>query len=121
MMKRLIFLLLVIPTLALASEPTPVVKQEVFHLITYLKNSGCKFNRNGSWYSPSEAADHLDQKYQYLLKKGLVTSTEDFIARAGSESSMSGKPYQVKCGANAPVQSGPWLKAELVKFRSNGQ
>jgi hypothetical protein len=56
MMKQLIFLLLVIPTLALASEPTPVVKQEVFHLITYLKNSGCQFNRNGSWYSPSEAA-----------------------------------------------------------------
>jgi hypothetical protein len=121
MMKRLIFLLLVIPTLALASEPTPVVKQEVFHLITYLKNSGCQFNRNGSWYSPSEAADHLDQKYQYLLKKGLVTSTEDFIARAASESSMSGKPYQVKCGANAPLQSSLWLKAELVKFRSNGQ
>jgi hypothetical protein len=34
---------------------------------------------------------------------------------------MSGKPYQVKCGANAPVQSSLWLKAELVKFRSNGQ
>lgn len=120
-MKRLILLLLAIPALALAGEPTPVVKQEVIHLITHLKNSGCQFNRNGSWYSPGEAADHLDQKYQYLLKKGLVTSAEDFIARAGSESSMSGKPYQVKCGANVPVQSGPWLKAELAKFPSNGQ
>jgi hypothetical protein len=116
-MKHLLFLLLALPGLALADQPAPAARQEIAHLIGYLKDSGCQFNRNGTWYSPVEAADHLDQKYRYLLKKGLVASAEDFIGRAASESSMSGKAYQVKCGSNAAVQSGPWLKAELAKFR----
>jgi len=117
-MKHLIFLLLSIPCMAWAGDLAPAAEQEISHLMDYLKNSGCQFNRNGTWYRPGEAADHLNQKYQYLLKKGLVASSEEFIARAGSQSSMSGKPYQVKCGADAPVHSGPWLQAELAKFRS---
>ena len=120
-MKRLILTLLLLPSLAFASEPSPAARQEIVHLIDYLKSSGCQFNRNGNWYSSSEAVDHLSQKYQYLLKKGLVSSAEDFISRAASESSMSGKPYQVKCGSGAPVQSGAWLKSELVKYRSGRQ
>src|SRR4051812_30662737 len=97
-MKRLILTLLLLSGLAFASEPSPAARQEIAYLIGYLKSSGCHFNRNGNWYSASEAADPLNQKYQYLLKKGLVSSAKDFISRAASESSMSGKPYQVKCG-----------------------
>jgi len=121
-MKRLILtLLLLLPSLALAGEPSLAARQEIAHLINYLNGSGCQFNRNGTWYGASEAADHLNLKYAYLLKKGRVSSAEEFIARAASESSMSSKPYQIKCGANPAVQSGPWLKSELVKYRNGGQ
>lgn len=121
-MKRLILtLLLLLPSLALAGEPSLAARQEIAHLINYLNGSGCQFNRNGTWYGASEAANHLNLKYSYLLKKGRISSAEDFIARAASESSMSSKPYQIKCGANPAIQSGPWLKSELVKYRKGGQ
>jgi hypothetical protein len=105
------------PLFAFAGEPPPAARQEIDHLVTYLKNSGCQFNRNGSWYGAGDAVDHINQKYQYLVKRDLVASAEDFIARAASESSFSGKAYLVKCGSGAPQPSGPWLKAELDKYR----
>jgi Family of unknown function (DUF5329) len=120
-MKKLLLALILLPVFSAAVEPSPTTQQEVAHLIGYLKNSGCEFNRNGSWYSSGEAADHLNQKYQYLLKKGLAVSAEEFISRVASESSTSGKPYQVRCGASALVPSGPWLQAELVKYRAAGR
>ena len=43
--------------------------------------------------------EHLQRKYDYLLKKSLVDTSEQFIQRAASKSSVSGKPYRVKCGA----------------------
>jgi hypothetical protein len=117
----LALLLLFLSTLAIAAEPREGTKQEIAHLLDYLSESACQFNRNGRWYGPAEAKAHLSQKYEYLLKRGLVGSAEDFIARAASESSMTGKPYQVKCGAQAPVQAGPWLRAELARYRSAGK
>ena len=116
-MKRL-FLALLLPGLAMAAEPSPAVTQEIAHLFSHLKSSDCQFNRNGSWYSTADAAAHLEKKYAYLLRKDLVSSSEDFIQRAATESSMSGKPYLVKCGAGKAVQSGPWFKAELKKYRA---
>jgi hypothetical protein len=117
-MRRLIpTTLLLVPLCAFAVEPPPAARQEIDHLVTYLKNSGCQFNRNGSWYGAEEAVDHLNQKYRYLVRRDLVGSAEDFIARAASESSFSGRAYLVKCGAGAAQPSGPWLKAELEKYR----
>ena len=116
------FLLAILPPLSLAAPsqaaPAPAARQEIAHLIGYLTASGCSFQRNGSWHDAAEAAKHLQRKYDYLLKRDLVASREDFIARAASESSLSGKPYQVRCGANAPVASAAWLKAELAKYRA---
>lgn len=102
---------------AFAAEPTPEAKQEISSLLNYLKSSGCEFNRNGTWYGAEEAVNHLNKKYDYLLKKGLVSSSEDFIKQAATESSMSSKAYLVKCGAGSPVQSGPWFRAELARLR----
>ena len=47
----------------------PAAKAEIDHLLDYLAKSGCEFNRNGSWYGSKEARDHLNDKYQYLLKR----------------------------------------------------
>lgn len=120
-MLRFILLLFLLPGLSFAGEPAPAARQEITHLIAHLKDSGCQFNRNGSWYSANEAVAHLNKKYDYLLAKGLVATAEDFIARAASESSISGKPYQVRCGTNAPVESGQWLRSALARYRSNGR
>jgi hypothetical protein len=104
--------------MAFAAPPPPAAQQEIKHLLAYLKDSGCEFNRNGTWYGANEATGHLKKKYDYLLKKELVASAEDFIRQAATESSMSGKPYTVRCGASSPSPSGEWFKAELEKHRA---
>jgi hypothetical protein len=101
-----------------SAEPDAVTRTEVAHLLKYLETSGCQFQRNGAWYPPGRAASHLNQKYEYMLKKGLVSNTESFIEGAASESSASGKPYSVKCGNAAAVPSAAWLQDELRRFRT---
>jgi hypothetical protein len=108
---------MLISSVVLAGDPPPAVQSEVTHLFDYIDNSGCQFYRNGSWHNAHEARSHLELKYRYLCSKGQVSCAEDVIERAGSKSSMSGKPYQIKCGDGAPVPSGDWLKAELQRFR----
>ena len=107
-----------LPLTTRAEPPSPAAAREIQHLIEHLQNSGCEFMRNGSWYDSGKAADHLRQKYDYLQKKGWVSTAEDFITRAGSESSMSHKPYEVRCAGKAAEPSGPWLQAELKRYRS---
>ena len=99
------------------AAPDARAQAEIAHLLEYVAMPGCQFDRNGSWHAGSEARSHLQQKYDYLVKRKLVTDAESFIARAATESSMSGKAYQVKCGDGKPVASAVWLKEELVRFR----
>ena len=100
-----------------AQAPSATVQKEVEQLFAALKQSQCEFQRNGTWYDAAKASEHLQQKYQYLLNKKLVPSTEAFIERAATESSMSGKPYQVRCGQNAPVNSRHWFEQQLKAIR----
>jgi len=102
---------------ASAAEPLPAAMAEIQHLLDYLGNSGCQFFRNGAWHSSTDARDHVQKKYTALLDRGLVRSTEDFIVRAASESSMSGQPYQVRCAGSEAMPSGKWLEAELARYR----
>ncbi|HEY0683482.1 MAG TPA: DUF5329 domain-containing protein [Steroidobacter sp.] len=103
---------------AVSAEPDAKTRQEILHLISHLSASGCRFNRNGTWYDAARAVSHLNRKYEYLSKRDLIPNTEAFIERAASESSVSGKPYLVKCGNAPEVQSAAWFREALQKFRS---
>lgn len=118
-MRKLLALSVLASSLAFgAAPPPPQAQKEISHLLHYLGHAGCQFNRNGNWYEPARAVDHVNEKYQYLLRRGLVGSAEEFIARAASESSQSHRPYQVRCGNAAPVAAADWLRAELVRYRA---
>lgn len=93
-------------------------QQEIAGLLRFVESSGCNFIRNGSEHSPKDARAHLQKKLDYLNDKGLVDSAEDFIARAATESSFSGTPYQVSCSGQKQG-SADWLKAELQRLRQN--
>jgi len=115
-----IFLLLIailLSSTSYAADSKDTMEKEIQHLFDYLKNSDCEFNRNDKWYNTEEAVKHINKKYQYLIKKGLINSTEQFIDQAASESSMSGKSYMVKCGESEPIKSSVWFKRELTRFR----
>jgi len=105
---------------AAQAAPDARAQAEIAHLLQYVATPGCQFQRNGSWHDGAEARSHLQQKYDYLVKRKLVTDAESFIARAATESSMSGSAYQVKCSGGKPVASAAWLKEELVRFRGRG-
>jgi hypothetical protein len=100
-----------------AAEPA-ATKAEIVHLFSVLEAANCQFNRNGTWYNTKEASGHLQTKYKYLQDKDLVPSAEKFIERAATESSFSGKAYQIKCADNVAQTSNPWFQAALVKYRS---
>jgi hypothetical protein len=106
---------------AWSAGPDETARAEIAHLLQHLESSGCQFQRNGSWYTATRATAHLNQKYEYLLNKGLVASAETFIDRAATRSSASGKPYAVKCGDAAAVPSADWLRDELKRFRATGK
>lgn len=119
MQPLLLMMALSIAGAAHAAEPSAAAKKEIQSLFTRLEGSGCQFFRNGSWHSAKDASGHLQQKYKALLNKGAITTAESFIELGASTSSVSGKPYQVRCGGN-DVQtetSAQWFKAELAKVR----
>ena len=101
---------------ALAAPPAQA-QREIDRLITALGQSGCQFQRNGSWYDASAAQAHLRKKYDWLVRRDMVASAEQFIERAGSQSSISGKPYQVRCAGRPAVTSASWLNARLAEIR----
>ncbi len=103
---------------AWAAQPDTRAKAEIAHLLSFVKASGCEFNRNGSWYPSEEAASHIERKYDYVLNKGMVSSAEDFIRLAATESSYSGRAYTVKCG-EATQTSADWLQQALQRFRQS--
>lgn len=105
---------------ARAAEPA-AAKLEIAHLFTVLEASNCQFYRNGSWHVAKDASLHLQSKYKYLQDKDLVPSAEKFIERAATQSSMSGKAYQIKCADNVVQPSAPWFQAALVKYRSGAK
>ena len=105
-------------TLAWSGELTPVMHKEITQLLERIESSNCSFNRNGSWHGPADARKHLQMKVDYMVKRNMLGSTEEFISKAATASSVSGEAYQIRCGNGAPMDSATWLTAELKRIRS---
>jgi Family of unknown function (DUF5329) len=115
MKRRSIAALLLMPLCALAA-PAQKTQSEIGLLMDALAASDCKFQRNGSWHDAREARKHLQRKYDYLLKKDQVGDTEQFIDRAASRSSISGRAYRVKC-AGREQDAATWFGERLRQLR----
>jgi hypothetical protein len=105
----LIFLL----PLAAQADEVPV---EIDYLLAAIGSSDCTFIRNGSRYDAEDAEAHLRMKYK--RGKRYASTTENFIERLASKSSMSRKPYFIECGSTEKVESGIWLEQRLEEFRA---
>src|SRR5690349_12823304 len=95
--KALLFCALLLASMPAFAAPSTTARKEIAQLMDALSHSGSQFQRNGSWYGAGEAHAHLQRKYDYLLKKDKADTAEQFIERAASQSSMSGRAYRVKC------------------------
>jgi hypothetical protein len=103
---------------SLALSAAPQVDAEIDQLLAALKGSGCRFQRNGTWYDAHVAAEHLGTKLVHLRRLDRIHSAEDFIRLAATESSMSGKAYSVACPGKQEVPSKAWLEEGLGRIRA---
>lgn len=118
MRRALAALVLALSAAAALAAPPADARREIDGLIAALGRSGCQFQRNGRWYPASDAQAHLRRKYDWLRKRDLVDSAEQFIARAGTQSSVSGRAYRVRCAGRAAEPSAAWLRARLAALRA---
>jgi hypothetical protein len=103
-----------------AAAPSETARREIASLIGALDGSSCRFERNGTWHDAAEARAHLQRKYDYLLKKDKVDTAEQFIERAASQSSMSGKPYRIACPGQPEQSAASWFGVRLQALRRAG-
>jgi hypothetical protein len=103
---------------AAAAPLSPAARVEIDALVSKLETSGCEINRNGTWYPAADVRSHLETKLNYLEKRGAVENAEQFIERAASKSSMSGRPYLIRCGDQPAMETGAWLTRELQAMRA---
>lgn len=109
---------LAVSAVAASAAPTAKAQREIDGLIAALGDSGCEFERNGSWHDAKTARAHLQKKYDYLRKRGMADTAESFIERGASKSSMSGKPYRVRCPGKAVDSAAHWFEQRLRTLRA---
>jgi hypothetical protein len=106
--------------LLLPSEASPrnddALLPAINHLLEYVEDSNCVFIRNDREYDSRNAAKHLKEKYDYFMSS--IKTPEDFIELAGSKSSVSGKPYWVRCTGQSPTLTVNWLMKELSDYKT---
>ena len=112
-----VVLLLLLSSMGFAQAFPSATKAEIDQLFKALEISNCEFSRNGTWYSAGKATGHLQKKYNYLLKRRLITTTESFIKLAATQSSVSGKLYFVRCDNKEVVTSKSWFIDRLNEIR----
>ena len=95
----------------------PAEKQKIEALIAKVASlEDARFVRNGSEYNSKNAAKFLRAKWS--SNDAEISTAQDFIAKAGTGSSTSGKPYLIRFKEGREVPCGDYLKGELAKLPS---
>jgi Family of unknown function (DUF5329) len=102
---------------ARAATP-PIASTEIDALLEAVEESECEFYRNGSWYDGKAAQSHLRYKYELLAHANRIKTAEDFIDKAATKSSLSGRAYAVKCSGTDAISSSEWLRETLACYRN---
>jgi Family of unknown function (DUF5329) len=100
------------------ATPPAIAQTEINYLLGSIESSGCEFYRNGSWYDSKMAEEHLRSKYELLAASARIKTAEDFIELAATKSSLSGRPYEIRCGGGLALTTNQWLHEVLVRYRS---
>ena len=102
-----------------AAQQTGDLDGTIQHLITYVRESGVKFERNFSSHDSVEAAKHIDNKYQHF--KDDIDTPEKFIELCATASLVTGKQYLVITAQDDEIPAGQWLNTELDRYRLQNQ
>ncbi len=117
-----------LPALLLAFPPVwgDWKKEEVRinYLLKEISRVEGVFVRNGTEYPPEEAVTHLKMKMERAMDSWFAPDREEwtaemFIDKLASESSLSGKPYQIKTNDGQVFNSRDWLYDKLNKYQNS--
>ena len=92
------------------------MQSEINHLLVFLENSECQFERNGKMHTGKDTVNHVKKKYNHFKTK--IDSAEKFIEYSATKSTISGKFYMVLCKDKPTVKTQDWLLHELKNYRS---
>jgi hypothetical protein len=106
-------------SLPVARADAPAIAQtEINYLLAFVQKSKCEFHRNGTWYDAKKAQEHLRYKYEALARGNRIQSAEDFVEKAATTSSLTGRPYEIRCQGGDVVTTSVWLHAALAQYRA---
>jgi hypothetical protein len=100
---------------ASAQEKPTTEKQKIEALIKHVEEmKDAKFVRNGTEYDAKAAAKFLRGKWE--ANAATIKTAKDFIEKAASVSTTTGKPYLIRPKSGQEMKSGEYLLAELKKL-----
>ncbi len=97
------------------SKPPENAESAIQYLLGYVADSGLTFIRNSKSHDAADAAEHMNNKYQYYRNK--IQTSEDFIRLCASKSLITGKPYLVIRKNGAEIRTDGWLLQALTSYR----
>ena len=108
-------LLILVAPRGIAAQQAEDLDTTVRYLITYVKQSDVTFERNFSSYNGTDAAAHINKKYQHF--KDEIDTPEKFIELCATASLMTRKLYLVTTKQGKQQPSSEWLNTELAVYR----
>lgn len=99
--------------------PSAATQDEIAFLLNAIAASKCSFIRNGQSYDAPAAVAHLRLKYERLAAQNQIRDADEFIAKAATRSSLTGRPYEIQCPGAPPVPTGQWLQDALLQHRAS--
>jgi hypothetical protein len=113
--KLMLAFLLAMAAVTAVAKPPMTETQKIEALIDSIQQiKGAVFIRNGSEYSADQAIHHLRMKWDSAGSR--VKTAQDFIKYCASESSFSGKKYQIRFPDGKVEDSEDYFNEQLRKM-----
>lgn len=117
MRRRIVLVGLLAGAFALAAQaaPSEAERARIERLIAYVgAGKDLKFVRNGSAYSPADAAKFLRGKFDKMGEH--VTTAQQFIDEIASRSSTTGQAYLIRFADGRSLPAAQFLGDELRRM-----
>jgi len=115
MSRVLAVALLSLAAIARAGDPAPIERSRIEYLLAAVGLlHDAQFIRNGKAYDSQAAVDHLRTKLRAAGSR--VHTAEEFIRYCGSESSVSGRPYELRFADGRVILAADFFTQKLREF-----
>jgi hypothetical protein len=113
--RHVLVALLAASAVRVRAAPSPAEEARIERLIAFVEaQTTIRFVRNGSAYSPADAAKFLRGKYKKMGEH--VTTAQQFIEQIASKSSTTGEAYLIRYADGRQVPAARFLGDELQRM-----